>query len=398
MSEKRSRIIQLDIIRGFALLGILLVNMSSFHSPDIIKSYYGLPNNYQGLEKFISIFFTLFIQMKFYPIFAFLFGLGFYLFFLHTKRRTTFIKRMLFLLLLGLSHLVLIWHGDILHTYSICGLILLLFYRLPSRKILYCSIGLLSLYHFLLLVSAFLPLSSTWDSDFIANKISEYTTIYKEASYTDWLYYRFQVEVLPILNQLPITIIPILGSFLLGLYVGKKEMYIENEKNHHFITSCLKWTFMTSLPIVIVNGLILTSIIHIGQADQQLISHFFSSVSGLSLSIFYMSSLFILCSYPKWLKLLLPFGFVGKMALSNYLLQSIVSIGFYRLFHLYEKVDLIEGTLISLVIFSSQLVFSYFWLTYFHYGPAEWLWRTLTYGQIMPLKKGRKLTKNHDHS
>jgi uncharacterized protein len=231
-----------------------------------------------------------------------------------------------------------------------------------------------------------MPVQTPNNSEYISNKVTEYIKIYMEAPYVEWLLYRFHTEVLPILYQLPLTMIPILGSFLLGLYAGKKNLYDQNEKNLQFVKSCWKWSFIISTPIVILNSFILSTSIHNVRIEQGL-SHFLTSVSGLSLSIFYMASLFILISNTNILKFFIPFRFVGQMALTNYLLQSIVSIGLYRLFHLYMKISLVEGTIISLIIFCVQLVFSYYWLTYFHNGPAEWLWRSFTYGKLMPFKK-----------
>lgn len=384
MSEKSSRILLLDIIRGFALLGILIVNMPSFHSPEFIKTYYSIPANFQGIERAISLFLNLFIQMKFYPIFAFLFGLGFYLLIQKFMNTTLFISRMICLFIFGLFHLIFLWYGDILHIYAICGLVLLFFQKVSSEKILTWSIVFLTIYHLLLLISVFFPVQTSTDSEKISNIISTYTTMYTEAGYVDWLVYRFQIEVLPILFQLPLTMIPILGYFLLGLYTGKKELFVLNEINRFFIKKCWKYSLIISIPMVILNGLsFFIQNVHVKQG----LSHFFTSVSGLSLSIFYMSSIFIVQSYPSIYKFFKLFRFVGQMALTNYLLQSIVSISFYRIFHLYSEINLVEGMIITLVIYCAQIVFSYYWLTYFYYGPAEWLWRSITNGKLQPLKK-----------
>ncbi|MGM0875302.1 MAG: DUF418 domain-containing protein [Bacillota bacterium] len=391
MTTKSRRILLLDIIRGIALLGILLVNMRSFHSPDFIETYYGIHPQYQGIDTMIDRFFQLFIQMKFYPIFAFLFGLGFYIFIMKSKSTTIFIKRMICLFIFGLFHLVFLWYGDILHTYAVCGLLLIFFQKLPSRQILYWAVAFLTLYHLLLSASVFIPVHSSIDSEFISHKVSEYTAIYKEAPYIEWIFYRINIEVLPILYQLPIAMMPILGSFLLGLYAGRKKLYIHNNKNIDQIKAWCKWSLMISTPLVLANGLIMSSLITIGQVEQGL-THLLTSVSGISLSIFYLSSLFLLTAHSKIVKLLIPFSYVGQMALTNYLLQTIVSVTFVRFFDLYEKISLVEGTFISLLIFSAQLLSSYFWLVYFQNGPAEWLWRSLTNGKFPLIKRNRKFS------
>jgi uncharacterized protein len=388
MADKSSRILLLDIIRGFALLGILLVNMRTFHSPDFLKTYYGITSTYHGPDHYLSLFYQLFIQMKFYPIFAFLFGLGFYLFIMKTNGLALFIKRMIFLLLIGLFHLVFLWYGDILHLYAVTGLLLIFFHKLSSKKILYWAFAFLTFYHALLGASVFLPADSGNDPKLIMEKIDTYVTIYEEASYKEWLLYRIKIEVLPILTQLPIAMVPILGMFLLGLYAGKQKLYVYNDTNRLQIKIWCKWGFLSSLPIILANGLIISDFSITPRWEA--LTHFLTSLSGMTLCVFYMSSLYLLIEHTKFKKLFIAFSYVGRMALTNYLLQTIVSLGFYRVFHLYEKINLVDGTFISILLFSSQVLFSYFWLTYFQNGPVEWLWRSFTYGKFVPFKKAKQ--------
>ncbi|QNF30508.1 DUF418 domain-containing protein [Metabacillus elymi] len=385
MTDKSSRILLLDIIRGVALLGILLVNMRTFHSPDFLKNYYGITTTYHGADHFLSLFYQLFIQMKFYPIFAFLFGLGFYLFIMKTNGLSLFIKRMIFLLMIGLIHLIFLWYGDILHLYAVTGLLLLFFHKLSSKKILYWSFAFLTLYHVLLGASVFLPTDSGFDQHLIMKKIDTYSIIYEDATYKEWLFYRIKIEVIPILTQLPIAMVPILGMFLLGLYAGKQKLFVYNDSNRLQIKTLCKWSFLMSLPIIFANGLILSDL-NISPVWEAL-THFLTSLSGITLCIFYMSSLYLLIEHTTFKKRFIPFSYVGRMALTNYLLQTIVSLCFFRVFHLYEKINLVEGTFFSFLLFSSQVLFSYFWLTYFQIGPVEWLWRSFTYGKFVPFKK-----------
>ncbi|MGM7724622.1 DUF418 domain-containing protein [Metabacillus sp. Hm71] len=384
MKDQQNRIILIDIIRGFSLLGILLVNMRSFYSPEFIEMYYGKPVTYQGLEYFFSLFFQLFIHMKFYPIFSFLFGLGFYFFLKKTNGMNLFIKRLLVLLMFGLFHLVFIWYGDILHLYALAGLLLIFFRKLSNRYILYWAFFFISLYHIVLSATVFyIPAGTQLNEPLYNNIVSEYTSVYAEASYPEWLLYRLKIEILPILLQIPFAMIPVLGMFLLGLYTGKKQLYLHNEDNDLHIKNICKWSFLLSLPFLAVNILILTSTHSFGISVNRL-SHFLTSISGIIMSIFYMSSFYFL---TKKSNALFPFHFIGKMALTNYLLQSIICIGFYRFFHLYGQIGLLEGTLFSMILFSSQLLFSYFWLIYFHHGPFEWIWRCFTYGKLVPFKR-----------
>jgi len=132
--NKNERIQYLDILRGFALCGILFVNMPSFLGDR--------PNAMMGeVDQAIRLVFDLFIQTKFYTLFSVLFGAGFYLFIQRLQQKglpkTIFARRLGILLVIGLVHLC-IWQGDILHTYAFTGFILLLFVKVkPITKLLF---------------------------------------------------------------------------------------------------------------------------------------------------------------------------------------------------------------------------------------------------------------------
>lgn len=87
----------------------------------------------------------------------------------------------------------------------------------------------------------------------------------------------------------------------------------------------------------------------------------------------------------------MPLAFVGRMALSNYVLQTFVFTGMVRLFHLYGKISMLTGAIICLILFVLQIIGSRWWLARYTYGPLEWVWRCLTYGSRIPLRKKQVL-------
>ena len=149
------RIHSIDIIRGIAVLGIFLVNWPIIAGIDSRD----LSGVYEGLDSYIRLFYDMFIQTKFYTIFSFLFGLGFYIFMTRAEAKTDrpktlFVRRLLILLLFGFLHYVLLWDGDILHSYAIAGFFLFLFYKKTSyyfnmgnRFIKYFSISYANRYY-----------------------------------------------------------------------------------------------------------------------------------------------------------------------------------------------------------------------------------------------------------
>ncbi len=376
MTNNQNRILQLDIIRGVALLGIFLINMPSFHSPQFMYSFFGLSQSYTEFEKGLAIFLNLFIEMKFYPIFSFLFGLSFYLF-LSKYPVSFYIKRMIVLLLIGLCHFFFLWYGDILHAYALTGIMLIPFYHLKPKQILIWSMILLFTYHLVLLSTIFSSIGYIYDEGFINENIKAYITLYQSDSYIHWFFSHLQIEIIPILFQLPISIFPILGFFLLGLYAGKKNLYTISLQNKRLLKKVIVWCSIISLLLVITNFSFLTT--HIFTSPiQHSISQFVTSLSGVTLSILYMCTLYIWVIKEKWKKLLLPFQYVGRMSLTNYLFQSLISIGMIRIFDLYGKLSLIEGTLLCVLIFAVQTIVSYIWLLKFKKGPIEWFWRKVT--------------------
>ncbi|MDA2645002.1 DUF418 domain-containing protein, partial [Bacillus cereus] len=131
--QQNARIHSLDIIRGIAILCILFANLPTMTGLDPFNQA-----GYIGIDKVIRFLVDLFIQSKFYTIFAFLFGVGFYIFMKNTEAKgyamyRLFIRRLCILLVFGLLHFTFLWYGDILHAYAIAGFILLFFYKRSTK-------------------------------------------------------------------------------------------------------------------------------------------------------------------------------------------------------------------------------------------------------------------------
>ena len=137
--EGKRRIVSLDMMRGFAILGIFLVNMLSFHSPFL----YIEPLEWweDPLDQGIYMFIDIFIQASFYPLFSMLFGYGLVMLSEKTQQKglsfyPIALRRLFFLLIVGLSHAIFVWHGDILFNYALLGFVFLLFIKVSGKKML----------------------------------------------------------------------------------------------------------------------------------------------------------------------------------------------------------------------------------------------------------------------
>ncbi|WP_096271263.1 DUF418 domain-containing protein [Paucisalibacillus globulus] len=393
----KERILTIDIIRGFALFGIFLVNMPSFHRAIFMKQMQGYEPVYTGLDYWLDAFFTLFIDMKFFTIFSFLFGLGFYIFISRAEMKglgatSLFVRRMLALLLFGLIHLIGLWFGDILHTYALAGLFLLLFYKRKIITMLIWAGSLLLVYNAFNLLTLLIPNSFLEQIEVprtvMESAVSEYASVYQNAGYLEWLSYRLGAELPMIfLNIIP-AMLPVLAMFLIGLAAGKAGIFQNISKYLPFIKKVCFITLLISIPLLILLGLFTFGVLDWG-VKQTYVILALTSISSYPLCLFYISALTLLLRRDVWQQRLRMLGFAGQMALTNYLFQTILSLGIFVGLGWYGDISLVMGTLICLVIFAGQIVISTLWLKKFRFGPFEWIWRTITYMKLQPMKQRR---------
>ncbi|MDC2865699.1 DUF418 domain-containing protein [Bacillus sp. BP-3] len=378
--SQNERIHSIDMIRGIAILGIFLVNwptLAGIESRDLTTVY-------EGFDRYIRLFYDLFVQTKFYTIFSFLFGLGFYIFMKRAEGKTNhpkllFIRRLLILFLFGFLHYVLLWDGDILHNYAISGLVLLLFYKRQPKTLLIWSLVLLSIWELFVLMLNLVALNMTPGAldalsapvvpllDWNLQVQDRFTTFYSE-------------EISGSLIMLPETV----GLFLLGLYAGKKEMF---RRVNEIDTKLKKWQIITFLATLPTWGIIITYFtMNELYVPFSMIS--FITLSGKTLFIFYIFTLMRLLQHAKWQKVFRPFQYVGRMALTNYISQTIVTLFvFGLLFKMNITFPLWGGILFCISFYIIQIFISRWWLSRYQYGPLEYIWRLGTYGKSMPLKK-----------
>ncbi len=389
----KNRIVTLDIIRGFAILGIFLVNMPAFTGSEFMV--------YTGMDKTVRMLFDMFIQTKFYTIFSFLFGLGFYIFMTRAEARgekvfRLFSRRLFALLLFGVLHLLLFWKGDILHTYAIMGFFLLLFYRRKAKTVLIWGLVLILSFQFLLGASAILTyIGEQFDESLNITELMREETIaegkvtgeaYTTLSYIELLQWRVSNELPEVILNIPLTLPDILGMFLIGLFFGKINLFrrVHELKRKLRVTQII--TLLISIPPLVA--------IAWGYSQHEEVTflyslgnYFFLHFSGFTLSIFYIVTIALLLEKQTWQRVLNPFRYVGQMALTNYLFQTFFGVIVFYGFGLYGQISLAEGLLYSIIFYCVQMIFSYFWLKKFRFGPFEWLWRVMTYGKVQQFKK-----------
>ncbi len=368
-------------MRGLALLGIFFVNMVDFHSPWMYidqLSYWG-----DQWNQFAMNIIDVMAQASFYPLFSFLFGYGFIILNNRLTARSApflpiMVRRLVFLCLFGVIHFVLIWHGDILFTYSLCGFLLLAFIKLNGKQLLQIGLGLW-LFYAIIFFLILLPYGSEEFTSHQPVAIQQSLLVYGSGSYveilnqrlSDWTYVNGGINGI-------LLIFSIFPYFLIGAAFAKKGWFNGEPNNLPIVR---KFLFVGAIGFVVKLSPFLF--------DSYAFSHLQDSLGGPLLSLFYMSVISLIYYSGKTLK---PLEWVGKMALTNYLLQSIIStLLFYHYgLGLYGDIEVTTGILLLIGIFLVQIVLSRWWLLKFRYGPIEWIWRMGTYRTRFPLKRNQK--------
>ncbi|MBA4536335.1 DUF418 domain-containing protein [Bacillus aquiflavi] len=374
----KERILSLDIIRGFAIFGIFLVNIPAMTGLDS-----NLEHAFTGADKTVRFLLDLFVQTKFYTIFSFLFGIGFYIFMSRAEARgdkvyLLFTRRLVILFIFGALHYCLFWDGDILHTYAFIGFFLLIFYKRKPLTIFIWSIILFALYHFSLSYTLFMPDHKLFGQE---------ETIATANYFSGWL---AAVSTRTVsfftdnMINLIIAIPEILSLFLLGLFVGKIDLFrkVAKYKQQFQIIQLI------SLSLSI---LFFIPIIMLFFSDKSYISiknFFWMTISGKTLAIFYVTTILLATESEIGQKILKPFGYVGRMAFTNYLSQTFIGVMMLSLFvKNTASLPLWSLMLIVLFIYALQAFLSKRWLEKYQFGPIEWFWRIGTYGKVQSIRR-----------
>ena len=405
-SDKQSvRIEVIDVLRGFTLLGIILVHMTEqYYAGEPPEQYANFAA--KGLaDQIVSGFIGMFIQGKFYMIFSFLFGLSFYIQLSKSDRSASFVTRffwrLLILFAIGFVH-HLHYRGDILTIYAMLGAVLLLTYRLPDRYLLILAILLvLNVPAFLTRLKDVIWVPATGGNPFLnadqTSLLAYYNTVASgtyfeilKANLADFsTKMNFQVQS----GRLYITT----GLFLLGLYTGRKNVFENIESNKPLFKKLLKGSLWTLL------GCVIFSVAFFGGAEmlgiktsqqlQWMVGGEVFDVFNTALAIIYVAGILLLFQKEKWRPRLMHFYAVGRMGLTTYLMQTFfgVLILFSFGLGLLGEIGAAIAFAIAIGLYIVQIQFSKFWLTHFQYGIFEWLWRSLTYLKIQPLRKKTNL-------
>jgi uncharacterized protein len=303
--------------------------------------------------------------------------------FVHPKYGVSIIpvycRRMLALLLIGLAHALVLRNGDILAPYAVMGFLLLRF-RHTSNKALAVGALVGLIYPYLargVWGLTGIPFPQRPDAEGLSYFAENFA----------WVRYWYATAIISWPASLPM--------FLFGLYTGRRRFF-ENIAAHE-----------RTLWRLLVVGLSVGALASAGRElllvrwessaasfGQRLSLGLLGSAHAWGLADCYASSLLLLLQKPAWRRRLAPLGAAGRMALTNYLLQAALIVPLCIGFGLFGRITPTLGLLLALVIWSLQVPVSGWWLTRFRFGPAEWVWRSLTYGSPQPMRMTERYSES----
>jgi uncharacterized protein len=387
--QSNERTVIVDILRGFALFGVLLTNLwgLEIELPEVHLKH--ITSNLADKITDTTVY-VLFLN-KFITLFSLLFGYGFGVIIERLVAKGInpvpfFIRRMSILLVLGLIHIGL-WWGEILSIYALCGLLLLPFRKAKTQNLL------LAAFIFTLMagpiIQGFRIFFFSPDPILREHILTDYFEItlhgslneifvvnyamMKELYLRNWVTYRDMLEIL--------------GKFLLGYYI-LRQGYLKNILEHlEKIKKIWKVTLILGLLYAIDKFLIYSKIVEVRNDYFKLFEYVLNNIGVLALAIFYATTLIILYSKrPGW-KIFDSLRYVGTMSLTNYLTHTAFYIFIFTGLGLglIGRLNLFLIIPVSIGIFTFQVLLSKFWMKYYLYGPCEWIWRQLTYGKRLPI-------------
>ena len=399
---KHDRYVFMDVLRGFALLGVMLINLLEFGGVEVMitaEQLAALPS--AALDGRFEFWLRLLVYDKANTLFAFLFGLGFWIQMERLEARgapfkAIYLRRAAILLGLGLVHLLALFNWDILHIYGITAFILFACRGLSNRALLWIGIPLL------LFARPFV----TWIFEFSGitdrfydEAVAEASVLARQAAAQSGEFGAFLSSINAdyviwfLSGGLLGWILYALGRFFMGAWVARRG-WIQNARDH--LPGYRRWLW----PLLVVGLLLeLTHLLTEGLPEETLIGQIellrtvLHVVATPLIAAGYICALVLLFNGRSLNWLVRPFAPVGQMALTNYLTQSVAIILILTSvgpgLGLAGKAGASTFVPLVLAVFITQIVVSHVWMKFFAFGPTEWLWRALTYKTVPRMRRAK---------
>lgn len=396
--RKKERFAILDILRGFALVGIAVANFPEFALFTFLKRDAVAAMPTAGADRWVRFLQYVFVDGKFYTIFSLLFGIGFSIIISNAMRRGAsgfriFYRRMAILLGFGFVHLMFIWSGDILMLYALMGMLLPLFRNCSDRTLLSWAAVLL-----------FVPVIIDFACEFAGVSLSagvvrlqqHYCAKYgiTDDNFAYWLrdadsyggVFQFLVQGALVRVQEFVDgnrYFKVMGLFLIGFCIGRRRMYAHTVMRRRMLRRVALAGCFAGLPLSVVYAWSAVNGHPWGNAAHSLL--YFVSVYIVGFA--YVAAICLVYNRHPRARVFSLFSAPGRMALTNYIGQSVWGMAIYYGIGLGlgASMGLSLVMPVAVGVWLVEALFSLLWLRLFNFGPLEWIWRMLTYGRRFPL-------------
>jgi uncharacterized protein len=399
----RERILTLDVIRGFALLGIFIMNMPGFNT----SFFAGADGTHlwpewwdRGAETARDVLFS----GKFNSMFSMLFAIGFTIQLGRLEARdpehakAIYLRRIFWLFVFGAIHTCIFWTGDVLHIYALLGLVLLALRRLPD-KVLWTLFGLCLVYPvgvglFRLLttteadVEAMIAAEQVWEaSNNAAYGQGSFVDAAREHAREMRFLYTSKHELLGMLS----FYVQVFSTMMIGLILGRRQFFQNIEAQLPLVKRVQWWALALGILAGCVFGYWELTVTDPSRPSPfRILANLCYYVGRVCVMAFYVCTIIRAVCNASWRKRLTPIATAGRMPLTNYLMQTLIATFLFYGWGLglWGKVGPALDIVIAVAIyFLIQIPLSYLWLSRFALGPMEYLWRVLTYGRASLIRK-----------
>jgi uncharacterized protein len=410
------RIAEMDILRGFALLGILVLNLLAFYAPLSLRGSVAVEPFPGRLDKAVLWIMAFLGSGKFNAMFTFLFGVGFAIQMDRAAARGApfagiYLRRLVTLLAFGLAHSVFLWEGDILHLYACIGLALILVRKLRERWLwgIVACCALLPIGHRLVqIVSHEKPPRTAAqrlergleqlriygkgeyvlpriDRDKATGALKPPLRVTGSGTYPQMVADRTAELIFQYRYGPYAWFWPSMGTTLvMGFIAGRRRFFQDIPGHLPIIRKITWWSGGIGLALAAAYATARLLATHGDRINAlEVVTMILYDLNRPFLCAFYMGVIVLLAQRPVWRAAMSPLASVGRMPLTNYLMQSVIATTLFYgyAFGLYYRIGPAVGVLIAFAIYGVQVAYSAWWMARFRFGPMEWLWRALTYGK-----------------
>jgi uncharacterized protein len=391
------RVVPLDVLRGAALLGILTMNIRFFADVTAVYENPTAHGDLRGANYLAWYLPALLADTKFMAIFSMLFGAGIVLMAGRQEQAgrpplAVHLRRMAVLLGFGLAHAWLVWAGDILYSYALCGVAVYPFRRARPAALVILGLLVLAIGSSISLVlygslQDYPPARADMQEDFqpsaqaIQAEIESYRGGWREQNAARW-------QVASAMETVEFVVYIAWragGLMLIGMALFKLRVF-DASRPRAFYLALMAAGVLVGLPVV-AYGIRQMEASGWEVAYCRFLGSQFNYWGSLPVAGAWVGLVMLACQSVRLRRATAPLAAVGRMALTNYLMQSLVCTwAFYgHGLGLFARLDRVAQMGVVAAVWALQLAVSPLWLWYFRLGPAEWLWRTLTYGRLQPL-------------